>query len=289
MSGRGTEGNHSMAHEWYYSSEGRKLGPISSATLKQLAETGQLALTDLVWRQGLTGWVPASQVKGLFSCPPDLPVTANREVNEQAISHTASTVSVVSATTPTDHFAKISVPSSSKMTVMGVHVQRVALTVAALLGGASALLPWSVVKGELYYIQQIGGWWLHLLFVVPLVVAWLGSWSKTIKGAVQIPAIMAPTLAGLIALVLMLDTNVFILKARTEGKDNLSVSAQLLINETERMLTPGTPLLTVDSAIAQVTNRYTGSGLYLLLVSALSCAGVIVGFSDVGRRSQAAA
>jgi hypothetical protein len=274
-----------MAHEWYYSSKGRKLGPITSATLKQLADTGQLAFTDLVWRQGLTGWVPASQVKGLFSSPPDLPITANQEVNEQAISQAAGAVSVVAVTTPTDHYAKQSVPSSLKMTVMGVHVQRIALTVAALLGGVSAVLPWSVVKGELSYIQQIGGWWLHLLFAVPLVVAWLGDWSKPIKGMVQIPAVMAPTLAALIAVVLILDTNVFILKVRTEGKANLFVSSELLINETERMLTPGTPLLTVDNAIARLTDRNTGSGLYLLLVSAISCAGVIAGFSEVGRRS----
>jgi len=272
-----------MAHEWYYSSQGRKLGPISSATLKQLADTGQLALTDLVWRQGLTSWVPASQVKGLFLSPPDLPISPSQEVNEQAISQPAGAVPIVSATAPTDDVAKQSVGNSAKMSVMGVHVQRIALTVASLLGGVSAVLPWSVDKGESSYIQQSGGWWLHLLFAVPLVVAWLGDWSKAIKGTVQIPAVMAPTLAALVAVVLMLDTNVFILKVRTEGKDNLFVNSELLINKTERMLTPGTPLLTVDEAIAKLTARSTGSGLYLLFVSALSCAGMIAAFSDLAR------
>src|SRR6185312_6521040 len=34
--------------------------------LKQLALSGQLKPTDLVWQDGMSDWVPANSVKGLF-------------------------------------------------------------------------------------------------------------------------------------------------------------------------------------------------------------------------------
>jgi hypothetical protein len=55
-----------MAIQWYYSRAGQRLGPIGSAELKQLADGGQLAPTDLVWKDGMAEWAPAHQVKGLF-------------------------------------------------------------------------------------------------------------------------------------------------------------------------------------------------------------------------------
>jgi hypothetical protein len=57
-----------MAIEWHYTLNGQQApAPVSSAQLKQLAASGQLQPTDLVWQEGMTGWVPAGSVKGLFS------------------------------------------------------------------------------------------------------------------------------------------------------------------------------------------------------------------------------
>lgn len=274
-----------MAHEWYYSREGRKVGPISSASLKHLADTEQLALTDLVWRKGLAAWVPASQVKGLFVTLPELPNTLNEEVKEQASGQPTHAGFVLATTTPTQDATRQSLAACSKITVMGIHGQRIALAVAALLGGASAVLPWSVDNDKVSYAWQIGGWWLHLLFAVPLVVAWLGDWSKAIKGMVRIPAAMAATLAALITTTLMLETNIFIFQVKAEGKDNLFVSTSLLINETERLLTPGTPVLAVKDAVAKLTNRHTGSGAYVLLLAAISCVFTISILSKLSRQS----
>jgi DNA-directed RNA polymerase subunit RPC12/RpoP len=53
--------------QWMYYVGGQQLGPVTSAQLKQLAATGRLAPSDRVWREGMTKWVPASMVKGLFS------------------------------------------------------------------------------------------------------------------------------------------------------------------------------------------------------------------------------
>lgn len=52
--------------EWYYLQNGQQIGPVASGQLRQLASRGRLQPQDLVWRDGLTSWVPAARVKGLF-------------------------------------------------------------------------------------------------------------------------------------------------------------------------------------------------------------------------------
>jgi len=62
-----------MADEWYFTSNGQQMGPVSGATLRDLAVQGQLKPTDLVWRDGMSAWTPASATRGLFpSQPPPL-------------------------------------------------------------------------------------------------------------------------------------------------------------------------------------------------------------------------
>jgi hypothetical protein len=52
--------------EWYHARDNKQFGPVSTAELKQLAQSGNLRPDDLVWREGLEGWIPAKKVKGLF-------------------------------------------------------------------------------------------------------------------------------------------------------------------------------------------------------------------------------
>src|SRR6185437_5021211 len=57
-----------MANEWHYTLNGQQAAaPVPSVQLKQLAVSGQLKPTDLVWQDGMPDWVPAGSVKGLFS------------------------------------------------------------------------------------------------------------------------------------------------------------------------------------------------------------------------------
>lgn len=56
--------------EWYYAQNGAQNGPVLSATLRQLARAGRLAPGDLVWKQGMAEWVPASRIRGLFPQQP---------------------------------------------------------------------------------------------------------------------------------------------------------------------------------------------------------------------------
>jgi hypothetical protein len=58
-----------MANEWRFTQNGQPAAsPVSWGRLKQLAAGGQLQPADMVWQDGMTGWVPAGSIKGL--CPP---------------------------------------------------------------------------------------------------------------------------------------------------------------------------------------------------------------------------
>src|SRR5437879_5027942 len=59
-----------MNAEWYYVQDGVRRGPIGGAGLAQLAQSGDLAGTDLVWRDGLAHWTPADALKDLLTMPP---------------------------------------------------------------------------------------------------------------------------------------------------------------------------------------------------------------------------
>lgn len=72
--------------KWFYAQNGLKFGPVDAAMLRQMAGSGKLSPTDLVWREGMSGWAAGSRVKGLFPesvlamSPPPLPTppsTAN--------------------------------------------------------------------------------------------------------------------------------------------------------------------------------------------------------------------
>jgi hypothetical protein len=63
-----------MSIEWYFMKDGMKHGPISSKQLKQLADSGKIQPTDLIWKQGFSDWRPAAVLTVLFD------PTANRAV-----------------------------------------------------------------------------------------------------------------------------------------------------------------------------------------------------------------
>ncbi|MBW2039469.1 MAG: DUF4339 domain-containing protein [Deltaproteobacteria bacterium] len=55
-----------MGSEWFYIRAGQSVGPVSPSELKQMAASGQLKPSDLVWKEGLPNWRKAASVKGLF-------------------------------------------------------------------------------------------------------------------------------------------------------------------------------------------------------------------------------
>jgi hypothetical protein len=68
-----------MSTEWYYSSSGQKVGPVSENQIRQLAASGKLAASDLIWRAGQPNWVSAGSVPGLFPGPPPLPTAGHSQ------------------------------------------------------------------------------------------------------------------------------------------------------------------------------------------------------------------
>jgi uncharacterized RDD family membrane protein YckC len=60
-----------MAEEWYVGSNGQQSGPFTLQQLRQMAASGQLSKTDLIWKDGLANWVPCSSAKGLFPAAAD--------------------------------------------------------------------------------------------------------------------------------------------------------------------------------------------------------------------------
>jgi hypothetical protein len=53
--------------QWFVARDGEQNGPLSSRELKAAADAGELAPTDWVWKEGMPKWVPASNVRGLFT------------------------------------------------------------------------------------------------------------------------------------------------------------------------------------------------------------------------------
>jgi hypothetical protein len=75
-----------MATEWYYTVNGQQAPtPVSAAQLKQMAGEGQLQPTDLLWQEGMTNWVSASSIKGLFPPPSRSPVEEQLALIDSAI------------------------------------------------------------------------------------------------------------------------------------------------------------------------------------------------------------
>lgn len=56
-----------MAAEWYYTTNKQQMGPVTWDELRELAESGILKSTDMVWSEGMPEWVKAINQKGLFS------------------------------------------------------------------------------------------------------------------------------------------------------------------------------------------------------------------------------
>ncbi len=59
---------------WYYAQRGKQAGPIDPETLRRLLQSGQVAPTDLVWREGMATWSPAEEVRELMGPPAGAPV-----------------------------------------------------------------------------------------------------------------------------------------------------------------------------------------------------------------------
>jgi hypothetical protein len=56
-----------MAREFYIARDEQQYGPFTARELRELGVGGKIRPSDLVWREGATVRIPATQVKGLLS------------------------------------------------------------------------------------------------------------------------------------------------------------------------------------------------------------------------------
>jgi hypothetical protein len=104
-----------MASEWFYTLKGEKHGPVSSQELRRLAQAGTLSSTDLLWKEGMKDWRPASEAQKLF----DGVSSSDSGSTKTEVTETASAPTSVEA------------PNSSKVAVsLGARMQNAARATA---------------------------------------------------------------------------------------------------------------------------------------------------------------
>src|SRR5690349_14083124 len=55
-----------MSQPWFCALKGQSTGPHTDQQVRAMAASGTLGPQDLVWRDGMTQWVPAGSVPGLL-------------------------------------------------------------------------------------------------------------------------------------------------------------------------------------------------------------------------------
>lgn len=56
--------------QWYYSKNGTQLGPVEQSELIAKLTSGEVAPSDLVWREGMVDWLPSAQINELRTLMP---------------------------------------------------------------------------------------------------------------------------------------------------------------------------------------------------------------------------
>ena len=51
--------------QWYYSKNGTQLGPVEVEELRAKIASGEVTASDLVWREGMTDWLPSAKATEL--------------------------------------------------------------------------------------------------------------------------------------------------------------------------------------------------------------------------------
>ncbi len=70
------------AADWYYLEEGGSRGPVPASHLRQLVASGVLSPDTLVWREGMTDWLPASELGLTVRAVPPPPPRSAQQLKE---------------------------------------------------------------------------------------------------------------------------------------------------------------------------------------------------------------
>lgn len=75
---------------WWYVQKDKKNGPVELAELGYLLQRGAIQSVTLVWREGMTEWLPLEQVEELSSLTATLPPPLPPKADKKAISYELS-------------------------------------------------------------------------------------------------------------------------------------------------------------------------------------------------------
>lgn len=177
-----------MTDEWLVTRDGKtKHGPFSMAKLKELADFGKLAPTDMVLQTGAAKWIRAASVDGLFG------FEAPRKEEPPAPIPMAVPVVMVPP-----------LPSTSP----GMYHQRILVLVAAAIGMLATFLPWVNVP----IIGSISGtsgdgWITFALFVAVIVAAICGAPQQPLGRVARLAVAIPATIAAMIGVLDMIHVN----------------------------------------------------------------------------------
>lgn len=72
-----------VPNNWYVAKNNQPVGPLTAKQLREMVDAGELLPTDMIWREGISNWVQAQTVKGLFGGGPplsgELPILPSKE------------------------------------------------------------------------------------------------------------------------------------------------------------------------------------------------------------------
>jgi hypothetical protein len=173
------------------------MGPVSPAELKKLAANGQLLPTDMVWKDGLSEWVAAKNLKGLFvtptiATPPPPPPPSPASSSEFTLPPIAASP-LPSQTPGADR------NSSLNSMVAGLHKQRLAIAIAAGIGMLATFMPWAQMPIVGSVDGTAGDGWITLaLFLPALILALRGDRMTPLIGSARLGAAIPAGIAALI-------------------------------------------------------------------------------------------
>ncbi|MDB4354228.1 GYF domain-containing protein [Akkermansiaceae bacterium] len=123
--------------EWYYGKGGQQEGPLDEAAMRARITAGQVAPSDLVWREGMAEWLPLSQVA------------------ELAASSAAAVPSAGSVPTASPYATPGTNPTGAPATPYAPAPPNSGLAIASLVLGILAILSSCMYVGILFGIPAV--------------------------------------------------------------------------------------------------------------------------------------
>jgi hypothetical protein len=184
-----------MADNWYVGRNGQRSGPFTTPQVRQMAASGELKPSEMVWKEGMANWVAASTIKEFFTNAPSA-------VNPYAAPDTAiSDGGGAKGPTPPGDLSGYSFSAAADLTMRTVKARWGLLVLVGLtwLGAfiAMAIPQWGlqmigIASGDEGFSSLMSvagscfGFVLNILVGGPLLAGFFLSGAKAVAGEGQV-------------------------------------------------------------------------------------------------------